>query len=317
MVKLQMQLGITRFKCATIAEAEMLAECNVQNILLAYPLVGPNIARFVLLEKTYPHLYFWAIGDDFNQIKLLGECSNKNGIVTKVLIDMNLGMNRTGISVNEAVAFFEKCSTISGIELNGLHCYDGNHGIQDITKRQAAVDKVVNEIQIIKDQIASKGLDCSVLVMGGTPSFPCHAKYPDVYLSPGTLFISDFGYSSKYLDMNFIPGATILTRVVSHPQKGYFTLDLGYKGIAADPQGSRGYVVGLEHYIDVGQNEEHWIFKMEEGYENQTPGIEDVLYVIPTHICPTSALYPDVLVVDNGEIVDTWTVTARNRKINI
>lgn len=52
MVKLQMTLGITRFKCATIAEAEMLAECGVKNIILAYPLVGPNIERLIRLQKN-------------------------------------------------------------------------------------------------------------------------------------------------------------------------------------------------------------------------------------------------------------------------
>jgi len=47
------------------------------------------------------------------------------------------------------------------------------------------------------------------------------------------------------------------------------------------------------------------------------PKIGDVLYVIPTHICPTSALYPEVLVSQNGKTIDVWQVTARNRKITI
>jgi len=117
--------------------------------------------------------------------------------------------------------------------------------------------------------------------------------------------------------MNFIPGAALMTRVISNPEEGYFTLDLGAKGIAADPPGTRGKILGLENTEIVGQNEEHWIFKMKEGHYEETPKVGDVLYVIPTHICPTSALYPEAIIIEDGEIVDTWKVTARNRKITI
>ena len=42
-VKIALRLGVTRHKCATIAEAEMLADAGVQDILIAYQMVGPNL----------------------------------------------------------------------------------------------------------------------------------------------------------------------------------------------------------------------------------------------------------------------------------
>ena len=63
-VALQMKAGISKFKCATIAEAEMLAQCGVPDILLAYPLVGPNVRRFAALCGKYPELDFKAVVDD-------------------------------------------------------------------------------------------------------------------------------------------------------------------------------------------------------------------------------------------------------------
>jgi D-serine deaminase-like pyridoxal phosphate-dependent protein len=318
MVKLQMSLGISRFKCATIAEAEMLADCGVKDILLAYPLVGPNIERLIKLEKKYPNLTFWAIEDDIEQAKKLGKCSKENNLVTKVLVDMNLGTNRTGVPIRKAAEFYENCMKIEGIDVLGFHCYDGHQGAYyDIADRQKSVDEVALKIKNVKDTIESKGMECSVFIMGGTPSFPCHAKYKNTFLSPGTLFITDYGYYSRYKDMNFVPGAAIITRVISNPEDGYFTLDLGYKGIASDPEGARGKVVGLENAMSVGQNEEHWIFKMNEGHYEETPKVGDVLYVIPTHICPTSALYPEAIIIEGGEVVENWDVTARNRKITI
>ncbi|MDD7635187.1 MAG: hypothetical protein PUK20_09805 [Firmicutes bacterium] len=54
----------------------------------------------------------------------------------------------------------------------------------------------------------------------------------------------------------------------------------------------------------------------QHGYEpyrrgNERPKIGDVFYVIPTHICPTTALYSEVLVAENHVITEHWTVDAR------
>lgn len=49
----------------------------------------------------------------------------------------------------------------------------------------------------------------------------------------------------------------------------------------------------------------------EAGFENERPKIGDVFYVIPTHICPTTALYSEVLVAENHVITERWTVDAR------
>ena len=109
----------------------------------------------------------------------------------------------------------------------------------------------------------------------------------------------------------------VLTRVVSHPAPGVFTLDLGYKGVAADPAIPRAVIAGYEDAVTLMQNEEHWVLRMPEGREAKRPQIGQVLYAAPVHICPTSALYPSILVAKEGKIVAEWPVTARNRRITI
>ncbi|MCC8024833.1 MAG: D-TA family PLP-dependent enzyme [Clostridium sp.] len=317
LLELQMEMGISRFKCATIAEAEMAARCRAPHALIAYPLVGPNISRFLKLVETYPDTCFWAIGDDYGQIASLNRCAQENGARVHLLIDVNMGTNRTGVMIENVVSLYEQCVKLPAVCLKGLHCYDGNHGIADYAMREAAVKQVDEQVWKAAGELEKKGYDCSVFVMGGTPSFPCHARYKDVYLSPGTGVISDYGYGKKFTDEDFVPGGVIMTRVVSHARPGYFTLDLGYKGIASDPEGARGLIAGLDHVAEVGQNEEHWIWKMEPGYEDKAPAIGETLYVIPTHICPTSALYPSVPVAQGGAVTDVWEVTARNRSIGI
>src|SRR5436305_1565869 len=46
-VRMQRALGISKFKCATIAEAEMTAACGAPDVLMAYQAVGPNVGRLV------------------------------------------------------------------------------------------------------------------------------------------------------------------------------------------------------------------------------------------------------------------------------
>lgn len=315
MVKLQMDFGITRFKCATIAEAEMLADVGAQHILLAYPLVGPNIERYLRLAQAYPKSIFYAIGDNDAQLAKLATAADAMHTEMHVLIDVNMGMNRTGVPLTAAQALYEKCAMLKGIKMAGMHCYDGNHNNRDFILRNEAVkttDQLVAEIQIA---LQTKKIPCELLIMGGTPSFPCHACNTTWYLSPGTAFVSDMGYYNNLPDLDFVPGAAILTRVISHPAEGMFTLDLGYKGIASDPQGMRGTIVGLECAKQCFQSEEHWVFMLEEQDKDKLPAIGTVFYVIPTHICPTTALYPDIAVAENHKIIAQWPVTARNRKI--
>lgn len=317
MVKLQLKMGIRRFKCATIAECEMAATAGADHVLLAYPLVGPNIERYLQLINVFPQTQFWAIGDDFYTLSILSECAVKQNKKVHTLLDVNMGMNRTGILLQQAESLYEKLALLPGLCLMGMHCYDGNHNHSDIQARLNQVRDVDLLIKEIQMRLVEKNIECSIMIMGGTPSFPCHALVTDWFLSPGTAFIDDAGYQKNLPDLSFEPAAAILTRVISHPAPGVFTLDLGYKGIAADPVGTRGIIAGFDKAQVLFQSEEHWVFEMLPGYESEVPSIGSVFYVIPTHICPTSALYSSVLVAQNGTIVEAWEVTARNRKLTI
>ncbi len=310
-VRLQQAQGIQRFKCATIAEAEMTARCEAGDILLAYPLIGPAVDRFLKLAAAYPRSRFWAIGDDFDQIAKLAAASAASGAQTRLLLDLDLGQHRTGVPLDRAVDLYARCAALDGLQVLGFHCYDGHLHQDDPAERRAAVDDIVRRLESLKAELAARNLESPVWVMGGSPTFPFHAGYPGTYLSPGTVVLWDHSYSTHYPDLDFVPAAVLLTRVVSHPGPGLFTLDLGYKGIAADPEEVRGVIVGLDAEPRV-HNEEHWVFAARDG---NVPDIGAVLYVIPAHVCPTSALYPFVLVAEQGAIVNVWDVAARNRKI--
>jgi D-serine deaminase-like pyridoxal phosphate-dependent protein len=313
LLRMQIERNIKRVKCATIAEAELCAIAGGTHILLAYPLVGPAVSRFVRLRNKYAAARFWAMGDDLQQLELLGKAVSKSKLPVDTLIDVNLGMNRTGVIPERLEEFYLKAVKLEGLSINGFHCYDGHLGIKNFDERRAAVSSATEVFWKVKESLEKQGHEIPVLVMGGTPTFSCHRETEGVFLSPGTLFVQDHGYSSSYPDLAFNPGAAILSRVISHPVEGLFTLDTGSKAIATDPA-ERGVIADFPQAKPVFQSEEHWVWKLEE---EELPPIGKVLYILPTHICPTSALYPGIVVVRNGKQVDYWEVGARNRKITV
>ena len=316
-VNMSISLGIMRFKCATIAEAEMVANCGASHIVVAYPLIGPNIKRFLTLSKSYPNTHFYAVGDDFKMISLLGESAYASSSNVNFLIDVNMGMNRTGVPLHRVIDFFHSIRSLKGINVCGLHCYDGDRTEHELNERKMRAASLDKELLTIYNQLIELDSNSSLIIMGGSPSFPCHLDFPGAFFSPGTLFIYDYGYAKKFPDLEYTPAAAILTRVISTPSPGVFSLDLGYKGIASDPPGIRGIILNFENYEELFQSEEHWTFRMKPGHENECPKVGTEFLVIPTHICPTSALYPNAYVIENGNVVDNWEVSARNRKITI
>src|SRR6266540_1035008 len=96
-IRLQMAHGITKFKCATIAEAEMTADCGAADVLLAHQPIGPKVQRFIQLLKKYPLTKFSTIADDAEVIRALSSACAQVRVSVEVLLDLDCGMHRTGI----------------------------------------------------------------------------------------------------------------------------------------------------------------------------------------------------------------------------
>ena len=322
-VEMQCKMGIHRFKCATIAEAAMTAGTSATDILLAYPLVGPNIRRFLLLMQEYQNKNFYALFDCLDQARLLSEkvvneYGNKR--LVNVMVDVNTGMNRTGVTFDKVMDFCRELEKLPGLKFCGFHCYDGDRHEKRLDDRKKKVGETLQKVKNMCETLAGEGIDFEYLILGGSPSFPCYAEGKGIvpgkqcFYSPGTVFIYDAGYKAQFPDLPFEPGAAVLSRVVSHPCEGYFTLDTGYKAIAAE-QGVRGILPEYPNAEEQFQSEEHWTFKMKPGHESERPEVGQEVYIIPWHICPTTALYDRILVVGGSHREAVWNVTARNREL--
>jgi D-serine deaminase-like pyridoxal phosphate-dependent protein len=316
-VAMKMSLGISKFKCATIAEAEMVAQTGAKDVMLAYPVIGPNIERFVTLIQNYPSTTFEAIVDNEAMAEKLSDAALARSSRVEVLIDIDPGLHRTGVTIGEAATnLYKKIFSLKGLLPGGIHCYDGHNHQPDPAERNRAGTACYNEVMAFRARLIEVKLPVPRVVMGGTPTFPVYARFPEVELSPGTCFLQDWSYLSNFPDLAFSPAALLLARVISINSKfSTFTLDLGYKAISADPQGVRGVILNIDDSEALFQNEEHWVFRKTKG---ALPSVGDEAYVLPTHICPTTALHVGAHVVGgDGFSRAIWEITARNRKISI
>ena len=126
-IQLQIDHGINKFKCATIAEAELLAMSRVKDILLAIQPVGTNIDRFFNLIKKYPESKFSTIVDSEGIIDQIDRNASKNKVIIHLFLDINNGMNRTGVLPDDkAIDLYVKISESKNLIANGLHVYDGH-----------------------------------------------------------------------------------------------------------------------------------------------------------------------------------------------
>ncbi len=309
--EMMLAAGISKFKCATIAEAEMLALANTKDVLLAYLVVGPKIKRLQMLKEKFTATNFSCLIDNYEAAKQLSQNFINSPI--QVYIDLNIGMNRTGVLPENAFALYKDCVALKGIEIVGLHAYDGHIYDTDVAIRTSRAIQVIELLSIPKNQIEIFSENKIKVVVGGTPTFKIYANQNnEVEVSPGTFVFWDKGYNSILPDVDFLFAAVIVTRVISIIDKNTLCVDLGHKAIAAENPLPRIEFLNVSNAKSLSQSEEHLVVEVADANEHK---IGDVWFGVPIHICPTVALYNEVMVVENEIVSASWKVIARDRKI--
>ena len=314
-IRLQLKHGISRFKCATISEVEMVAECGAKDILLAYQPVGPNISRLFNLRKKFPGTKISCIADCREIIEKLSEAAGSDNSEISIYLDLNVGMNRTGIEPGKNAAdLFRIMTGLPNVKVEGLHVYDGHIHEKDFQLRKKICDDAFAQVQKLVSDIKEFYHKPVKIVAGGTPTFPVHALRTGIETSPGTCLLWDYGYSSSFSDMDFMQAALLLIRIISKPRQDLVCLDLGHKALASEMPHPRVKIFEMENYEVVSHNEEHMVLRTQQA---SSLNVGDVLYGIPYHICPTVDRYDYVSVVRDNKVSEQWKVEARNRTLTI
>ena len=309
LIEMQLEVGIDQYKVATLAEAAMVAGAGAKDILIAYPMVGPNLRLLVKLIKDYPEVTFSCLVDHRDGLQLIEERhSDLSGSSFGVWIDVDCGMHRTGIPFGPEFEELQEASIASeSIQYRGLHVYDGHLHQPDLSDRHGGAT-------IIKEQILTSlaAYPDQEVVVGGSPNFGFWSEQSSWQCSPGTPLFWDEGYGSNYPDLEYSPAIALLSRVISKPGVDRICIDLGYKAVAAEmPLERRVVFPSLPDVEVLGQSEEHLVLKTSLANRMQ---LGQEIIAFPRHVCPTVALHSSVQVVAGGRVLDDrWEVDARAR----
>lgn len=314
LVRRQVELGITKFKCATIAEAEMAAQNGAADVLLAYQPVGPQIERLVRLASEHPNIGFGCLFDHASTLGRLRQTA-EGRVRLRPFLDLDIGQGRTGIPPGpDALKLYREMAGSACFQPGGLHAYDGHLHGSDPLARAADCDAAFAPAGRLRDELLAAGLPVPTVVAGGSPTFAIHARREHIELSPGTTVLWDAGYATMLPDLSFLPAAVLLTRVVSKPAPNRLCLDLGHKAVASEMPHPRAVFLNLPDAKPVMHSEEHLV--VETPHAAGIPvGAE--FYALPWHVCPTVALHDEVWVVEDRRASARWTVTARKRRLEI
>jgi len=310
-VRLLMGRGIDKFKCALVSEARLLIECGATDILLAYPVVGPAAGRLASLLAEHRDARVMVTVDDAGSAAALNEACRRYDRPVDVLVDLDVGMHRTGVHPSEATALARAVREMSHLRLRGLHAYDGHIRDNDLSIRRKAVETAMSEPLRLKHEWAALGFVEGPLLLStsGTLSFVVAKDIDGIdEVSPGTWVFWDVAYD-EIDGHRFDFAGLVASRVISRPTPDTVTLDAGSKGLSRDITGPP-LVINRPGLVPDRANEEHQVCRWRG--DGPAPSIGEVVLLAPRHICTTVYLYGHFHVVENGRIVDRWPILCRH-----
>lgn len=314
-LRMLLERGVRHFKCATTLELLTACEAGATDVLVAYPVMGANARRVREIADRFPATRIAVLAENQEQVRQW--TGNQIGIY----IDINPGMNRTGIDQSNTAGVIKLIRAIheARVEFRGLHYYDGQYGHTQEPQRSVAAHSGYDRLIELIETIRHAGFLVPELVTAGTPTFPSSLSYQpfqqsDVVhrVSPGTVVYCDATCLAQLPPgYGYAPAALVLTRVVSHPAETMITCDAGHKSVSADAGVPTCVVVGHSELTPLPPSEEHLPMQV-----NASPSAQvgDALYLIPRHVCPTVNNFDCALIVRNGQIESVEKVSARGRE---
>ena len=301
--------GVVHAKCSTSIELAVACEAGIRDAVLAYPVVGANAARVRELVQKFSDARISVLVENLDQL------AQWKGSRLGIFIDVNPGMDRTGIEQNR-IAEIVKIAHEAGPAFRGLHYYDGHLSSLGLEEREKIAHRGYDRLMEI---VAAFDLPIEEVITSGTPAFPCSASYKPFQsgkfvhrTSPGTVVYSDATSMTQLpKEWGYQPAAVVVSTVVSHPKANHLTCDAGHKSVSADAGVPTCEVAGRPDLRPLKPSEEHLPI---EALGGARPEIGEALYLIPRHVCPTVNNFDDALIVAGNRVVAIERVTARGHE---
>jgi D-serine deaminase-like pyridoxal phosphate-dependent protein len=308
--------GVRQFKCATTLELLTACDAGATDVLVAYPCVGARATRVREIALDHPQIKISALVENVEAIDAWV------GSDVGLFIDVNAGMNRTGVCEEFVGKIIDIANAIGrrGLRFRGLHYYDGHHRATDLEQRIAAAHRGYDHLLGIASYLVDASIAVEEIVTSGTPALPAALTYEPLQrakflhrVSPGTVVYNDLTSLSQLPEeFEYRPAALVITTVVSRPVDGIVTCDAGHKAVSADSGDPTCAVLGHPEITPIHPSEEHLPMQVAKGA--RMPEIGEHFYLIPRHVCPTVNNFDHALLIKGQEMVGLSTVSARGRE---
>jgi len=292
--KMQLAEGAVGITCAKTSEAEVFAEGGINDIFIAYPLIGENKLRRALSIQKQINRLIVAV-DSIEGARALSRFAVREGTKFEVRIEVDTGLKRTGVVHDKLCAIGAEIRGLPGIDFTGIYTFKSLlYKNETTTDVQAAGQEEGQRIKASVDALRNIGLNICDISAGSTPTGLSVAKTGLVNeIRPGTYVFHDWNtWLQGVCEENDI-AAHVLATVVSTPTQTHAVIDAGVKTLAADvrlhvpplPLPGFAYIVGRDNLTLDRLNEEHGMIRASNGGETGLR-VGDILKLIPAHICP-------------------------------
>jgi D-serine deaminase-like pyridoxal phosphate-dependent protein len=311
--------GVTRCKVATLDELDLALETADRHavaldVLLAYPQHPASLRAALARAEASPRCRVQCVLDSPEHLALLVHAVPFTRLAAQ--LDVDLGMARTGAPPAAWAAIAGELTAIPGLEITGLHGYDG-HLAWD---QRAEADAAYTSLCELAEQLAAAGVRRDLeIVTSGTHSYAAALAHPRLaagpwqhQVSPGTVVLADLRSDAAMTDLGLRQAAFVAARVISRA-RGRLTLDAGSKALAPDRPASSNRVLGWPGLAPVSASEEHLVVHHPD--ELEVPGLGELVLVIPDHVCTTVNLYRRALLLRAGAVAGEAAIEAAGHRL--
>jgi 3-hydroxy-D-aspartate aldolase len=314
--KIQLEYGAHGLCAAKLGEAEVFVGGGISDVLVTAPVVGRRkIERLLALQQITPDIK--VVSDSAENLTDLSTAASAKGRKLKVLVDVNVGQNRTGVDTpEEAVALAQHIAKQPGLEFAGIQAYGGNNQHIAAFENRKQIELLSMERAVAARRAVEKaGFPVGILSVGGTGTYNIDMEVPEVTeIQPGSFIFMDAHYSSiggphsaDFTD--FGNALSVYTTVISHPSKGRAITDGGNKALSTDesmpvPKG----LTGIEYRPG---GDEYGIITLKN--PNRPLPVGDKVEFIPGHCDTTVNLFNVFFAIRKGVVEAVWPIPGRGR----